>query len=209
MSRVAVPDGLRERKKRATRCALHDAAMRLALDRGLEHVTVEEISAAVDVSVRTFFNYFPTKEKAVLGDPILIDEEDAAATLAAAGTLLEGLHDIALTITADTAPDRERVLLRWELMERYPTLLPLMFAQIAEFEAVLTRAVAARTGDRTDDAYPQLMASIAGTAIRVALRRWTAGHGGKPLDSHINEVFGLLIREHTPADSPYTRGGTS
>jgi AcrR family transcriptional regulator len=209
MSEAVAPDGLRERKKRATRRALHDAAMRLVLERGLEHVTVEEISAAADVSVRTFFNYFPTKEKAVLGDPILIDEEHATATLAAADTLLAGLHDIALTIAADTAEDHEQVLLRWKLMERYPALLPLMFAHIAEFEAVLIRAVAARTGDRPDDAYPQLMASLAGTAIRVALRRWTAGHGDKPLDSHINEVFGLLMQQQAPADSTQTRGGTS
>jgi AcrR family transcriptional regulator len=209
MSEVVAPDGLRERKKRATRRALHDAAMRLVLERGLEHVTVEEISAAADVSVRTFFNYFPTKEKAVLGDPIVVDEEYATATLAAADTLLAGLHDVVLAITADTAADREQVLRRWELMERYPALLPLMFAHIAEFEGVLTRAVAARTGDRPDGAYPQLMASIAGTAIRVALRRWTAGHGDKPLDSHINEVFGLLSQQQMPGESPQTRGGTS
>jgi len=59
--------GLREQKKRETRRALHHAALHLVHDRGLGEVTVEQIAAAAGVSPRTFFNYFPTKEEAVLG----------------------------------------------------------------------------------------------------------------------------------------------
>ena len=46
--------GLRERKKRATRRALRDAAVHLVLEHGLENVTVEEIAVAAEVSTRTF-----------------------------------------------------------------------------------------------------------------------------------------------------------
>ena len=62
------PPGRRERKKLATRQALQDAALRLVADRGLEQVTVEDISEAADVATRTFFNYFSSKEEALLGD---------------------------------------------------------------------------------------------------------------------------------------------
>jgi AcrR family transcriptional regulator len=188
-----VRHGLRERKKRATRRALHDAALRLALERGLEHLTVEEISAAADVSARTFFNYFPGKEQAILGDDILPgDAGQAAAIMSDAADVLDGLYGVAMALFADVAPRREQVLMRWQLVERYPALLSQMFARFEEFDKVLASAVAARTGDAPDDAYPQLMAAVGGAAMRVAVRRWTAGHGDDPLERLVSEVFGLL-----------------
>ncbi|MGW7514401.1 TetR/AcrR family transcriptional regulator [Streptomyces sp. NPDC054796] len=57
--------GLRERKKEATRRSLHDAAVRLALEHGVENVTVEAIADAAFVSRRTFSNYFASKEQAL------------------------------------------------------------------------------------------------------------------------------------------------
>jgi AcrR family transcriptional regulator len=185
--------GLRERKKQATRRALHDAAVRLALDEGLEHLTVEEISAAADVSVRTFFNYFPSKEQAILGDDVFpADEGQTAALMADASSVLDGLHRVAIALAANTASRREQVLMRWQLMERYPALLPQIFARLQEFEKVLASAVAARTGDAAEDAYPQLMAALATTSMRTAVRRWTAGRGDHSLEYHMDEVFTLL-----------------
>lgn len=58
-------DGLRERKKQRTRQALFDSAMRLFTEQGYEKTTVAEIAAAAEVSTKTLFNYFASKDDMV------------------------------------------------------------------------------------------------------------------------------------------------
>ena len=58
-------EGLRERKKRQTRVAIGDAAMRLFRERGFDAVTIADVARAADVSEKTIFNYFPAKEDLV------------------------------------------------------------------------------------------------------------------------------------------------
>jgi AcrR family transcriptional regulator len=60
--------GLRERKKRATRIAIRDAAMKLFASQGFGGTTIDQIADAANVSRATVFSYFPTKEEIVFGD---------------------------------------------------------------------------------------------------------------------------------------------
>jgi hypothetical protein len=61
--------GLRERKRVETRRRIAAETLRLVTDRGLDEATVEGISASAGVSVRTFFNYFESKDDALINGP--------------------------------------------------------------------------------------------------------------------------------------------
>ena len=61
-------EGLRERKRRLTRHLISDAATAMFASRGFDAVKVSEIADRVNVSMKTLYNYFPTKESMVLDD---------------------------------------------------------------------------------------------------------------------------------------------
>lgn len=68
-----VSEGLRERKKRLMRQLISDTATEMFLARGFDEVRVSEVAAACDISEKTVYNYFPTKES------LLLDREEPAA----------------------------------------------------------------------------------------------------------------------------------
>ena len=67
--------GLRERKRIATRQLIEHTAVELVLDLGYDEVTVEKICEACNLSTRTFFNYFPTKDAAIGGLMLVVPNE--------------------------------------------------------------------------------------------------------------------------------------
>ena len=131
--------GLRDRKKRQTRAALSAAALRLVAERGLDQVTVEEISEAADVSARTFFNYFPSKDEALLGDQPADREVLAARIVAAppAMSAFDALRRAFDEVVEAIEADREVWLLRLRVIAANPSLLPRLISGNAETEQVI------------------------------------------------------------------------
>ncbi|MFE2751649.1 TetR/AcrR family transcriptional regulator [Actinosynnema sp. NPDC059335] len=186
-------EGLRDRKKRQTRTALAHAAVRLVAERGLDNVTVEDISAAADVSPRTFFNYFAGKEDAVLGpDPeagprMRANVLSQPAHLSAAEAVREALL---AEVAAELADDRDFWLLRMRVVQQHPVLVAKVFAGGEAVERHLVAAIAQRVGLPADDTYPLLLAAAAGAAFRVAVTRWSST--AAPLQDLLAEALDML-----------------
>lgn len=186
---------LRERKKLATRAALHEAALRLVADRGLDRVSVDDIAAAADVSPRTFFNYFSSKDDAVLGlDPERAGRQaEALRSRPAEESPLEALRAVAREQAAEMAQESALWPLRLQVIDAHPMLAGRLVAGFSESERVLAEAIAERTGVRVaDDVYPMLLAAVGAAAMRVALRRWFATGFTASLPALVDEVWDAL-----------------
>lgn len=161
--------GLRERKKTATRRAISDAALALAVERGPTAITVEDIAAAADVSPRTVFNYFASKEAAILGfDPENLRElVERLEVRPATEAPLEALRE---TMRGSTSDDALAMQTRARLTADNPQLQSAFIAGFAKLEDQLTEAMAARVGlDAAADPYPRLVVKVGLTAMRVAV----------------------------------------
>ena len=186
---------LRQRKKNATREAIHAAALSLAEDQGLASITVEAIAERADVSPRTFFNYFPSKVHAVLGrDP----ERAEGAARAIAGRPaheepLAVLRHVLLDMFVPTEVDADLVRRRFSVIRSEPALIATLHAEFEQTEKAIVAAIAKRAGlDPDRDLYPSVVVGAAVTAMRVALVRWSQQGGKEPPAPLVGEAFDML-----------------
>ncbi len=187
--------GLRERKKLATRLALHEAALRLVAERGLDGVSVDDVAARADVSPRTFFNYFPSKDDAVLGlDPGLPHRQAEEIRARPAGeTAVAALRAVTRAQAVEMATESDLWPLRVTVIEAHPALVGRLAAAFGESERVLAAALAERTGTQVDaDLYPMLLAGVGAAAMRTALHRWFATDFTASLPDLVDEAWALV-----------------
>jgi AcrR family transcriptional regulator len=135
--------GLRERKKAASRLAIERAAVEIASEQGYEATTVQAIATGAGISLRTFFNYFPCKDEAIVGSGLnLIDEQRALQILEECGSdLLGGINRVAEACVAQTGCSAELMRQRRHLIQRYPHLVRPRKEAIERFEAWLAYLV--------------------------------------------------------------------
>jgi len=193
------PAGLRERKKRATRHALFEAAVRLAAEHGAEHVTVEAISERAGVSPRTFFNYFKSREEAfVMSDPEAGERiRQAVREAPAERSTLDVLRDVMAEQIAGMDLDRELWSLVALVLSRSPELTSRLLSLQAAEEQAFIEAFATRLrqqggfGPRAE-LYARLLASLSATATRVAMTHWYEHNGAEPFLDVFHQVFDQL-----------------
>lgn len=175
---AATNEGLRERRRSQTRREIHTAALRLVREYGFDKITVEMISAEAGVSPRTFFNYFPNKEAAVLPGPAKLPpelvEEFVAVGTAPHQEVLADLIRLLVRHLTDDVPQREEIQAAFVLTHSHPALLGAMLGRIAGFERSAAEAVAERLGQQPEDESPTLIAGLALTVLRTGLDRWAS-----------------------------------
>lgn len=172
-----MPPGLRERKRLATRRAIQRAALTVVQEQGLEAATVDEISRVAGVSPRTFFNYFPAKEDALLGEPPTLAGNEAAEWFVQdRGAILDGLCRLIIAGSAEVTSDPELVSQRRTIGKRYPEIGARRLANLHHFEQELTELVTRRLGAEYPDMSESDVADrsrlLALTAFAFARHAW-------------------------------------
>jgi AcrR family transcriptional regulator len=177
----------RERKKRQTRDALVHAALTLFNAKGYEHTAVREITDAVDVSERTFFRYFASKEDLALsvireGSDALMRELAARPADEPPMTALGNALRVSLRAltTDEDQPGGESLYLRVTmLIVTTPTLLAAELRDRNDHDVELVRVLAEREGvDPLTDLRPRLVATVFGGLVFTANKVWQAKGDG-------------------------------
>jgi AcrR family transcriptional regulator len=210
------PLGRRERKKRATRLALKAAALELVAERGFANVTVEDIADAVDVSVRTFFNYFTSKEAAVVGeDPDLIEEmKELLLILPPEVTPLEAVEAVIIAriraIGEDldhSGEDHEAWMRRLQVVKSQPEVLAAYTKHLTKLEQQLADALLERLGGAEElRVYASLVTAAGVSAMRVVATCRGREGGTEALVESAQGAFEILRSGLEPSTEHATTG---
>ncbi|CAM5226813.1 TetR family transcriptional regulator OS=Streptomyces tendae OX=1932 GN=GUR47_10590 PE=4 SV=1 [Streptomyces tendae] len=175
--------GLRELKKQRTRDLLLRSALELFTQRGYEETTVDDIAEAAEVSQRTFFRYFASKEDAAFFVSRLAESRFVEAVHARPPeeAPLDALRT-ALVESWGTIGEAVEQLIPLELHMRFyrviestPALLAAHLRRATELEEEIARVIAAREGlDLDADPRPRVVVAVFGAVMRVTERIWSA-----------------------------------
>lgn len=213
----------RERKKQQTRDALLRVALELFEAQGYEQTAVHEITDTVDVSERTFFRYFASKEDLVLS---FVREASAALVEALAArpaveepftALRHALREALETLAADNGilSDEPSYLSIVKLIDTTPTLIAANLRYTHEHCGELVAVLARREGvDPASDLRPRILADTFGALLFAANRDWRTG-GDSGVDAMLAtfdayaDQFGPNLFRHWAAGDDGNRSGNT
>ncbi|MFE5299453.1 TetR/AcrR family transcriptional regulator [Streptomyces sp. NPDC056632] len=208
---MTVP-GLRERKKQRTRDALIRAALELFTSQGYERTTVDEIVDAVDVSQRTFFRYFATKEDVAFAVQQMVEQRfvQALAGRPAEEGPLDAMRNAVLSAwdtigeaIAEVVPV-ELYVRSFQVIESTPALLAVHLRRSTEMEESIARLIAEREGlDVDEDPRPRIAVAAFSGVMRVTGQLW--GRSADPTLEAIRALTEHYLDHLTSALEPHWR----
>ncbi len=199
--------GLRERNRLRRTRRVERAALALALEHGVDDVTVDMICEASDISPRTYFNYFGTKEGALIGPaPSAPDEVFIEEFVQARGPIVEDLMLLIARGFFATEPDRDVFAMRRELYTKEPSLQALQVTRMADKRQATAALVRRRLADQFPDMpeteasdEAQLVMSVAMGAFPVISRLWIEQSGDEAeVETYIHAAIARIRRIVTP-----------
>ena len=172
--------GLRERKRADTHARIQTEAMRLFLERGFDATTLDDIAAAADVSRRTLFHYFASKEEIVLSTKADFPDQVVAAInrRPAEEPLLDMVENAFIDMSARHQSAQGLALAR--LIRDTPALSAGDNAKYERVERALAAALAARKGLSDTDIECRVTAATAIAVMKLTLAAWLDGNGDDP-----------------------------
>jgi len=185
--------GLRERKRQETFERIAEASLRLFVEQGYEHTTLEQIAEAAGISRRTFFYYFKAKDDVLVG--LQCDGFVRALEQVFDGVdPSEAPFDVvarrmpALAASFETPETR----LITGIMKSTDALRVRKQAGYVEMETALLEALARTWPDPAMRARLAMVATATISVLRLSLDEWYAACAARPIGDYLNEAFELL-----------------
>jgi AcrR family transcriptional regulator len=188
----AAAPGLRARKRQQTRERLTRAAMALFLERGFEATTLDDIAAAADVSRRSFFHYFASKE-----DVVFTWQEELSAALVAAVAARPATESM-LTAAENAISamvrqvDANEAIAMSCLKRDNPALRARDQVKYEKLERALADALGKRAGVKAERVQARLVAMIATGAMRVGEEIWTSEGAHEKPETSVKRIFAAI-----------------
>jgi AcrR family transcriptional regulator len=188
----------RDRQREETRRDLALTALELAGTRGLARVRVPDIAAAAGVATRTFNNYFPSKEAAIVWPALKRAQRTAAHLLARPAdeplvdALAAAVTDLYQEGQDDGLPPHWLATFR-SLVASEPGLRGEYLKAADAGERALADAIAARAAASGEELWPSVVAATVVGAERAAVRHWMRGHDDQPLVHTVHGAVRLAL----------------
>jgi AcrR family transcriptional regulator len=191
--------GLRERKRHETAKRIKQAGIRLFSEKGYDATTLDDIAAAADISRRTFFYYFKSKDEILLALRASADEGIAPAmrTVPPDSRPFEAARDALAKVCARYRTGELLVVDR--LLRASEAVQARKQSFYIEREKALLAALRERWPEPEREAALRLVAMVSVSAFRLALDNFNLEGGKRPLAALLREAFDMLECEfHVP-----------